>query len=218
MADTDEARIIAWLDGELTSAEADAVAADVAACADLATLAERHRRLRARFAAAFDPLALAPTPQVISLADERAGRATKPQPRRWWIPTGAIAAGLAIVVALSQFAAGKSGRQDDTLAPQVAQALDSQLSGDTGAVRVALSFRDQSGAYCRVFAGEAQSGIACRAKAGWRLRETAPAIGNSTDYRMASSAHDTMAAVETMIAGDPLDRAGEKRARASDWR
>ncbi|MCW6533149.1 anti-sigma factor, partial [Sphingomonas sp. MMSM20] len=64
MAETiDEARIIAWVDGELDDAAAARVAGAVAADPALAALAERHRRMKARFAAAFAPLADAPAPE-----------------------------------------------------------------------------------------------------------------------------------------------------------
>ena len=45
----DEAAIIAWVDGELTGAEAVRVEAAVANDADWRALADRHRRMKARF-------------------------------------------------------------------------------------------------------------------------------------------------------------------------
>lgn len=150
----DEAAIIAWVDGELTGAEAARVEAAVANDADWRALADRHRRMKARFAAAFDPLARPPA-EVISLADVRARRAAKAAPApshgwRRWAAGGAIAASLVVGLFVLQDRGGAPG--GGVPAP-VAVALNDQLSGDAGPVRVALSFRDRNGQYCRSFTG-----------------------------------------------------------------
>src|ERR1700748_1779967 len=58
----DETRIIAWIDGELSAEDAAEVEAAVAADPGLAALADRHRRLRARFTAGLAPLRGGPGP------------------------------------------------------------------------------------------------------------------------------------------------------------
>src|SRR5437588_837249 len=52
----DDEKFFAWLDGELSSAEAAEMEAKVAADPELAGLAEQHRALGARLTGAFDPL------------------------------------------------------------------------------------------------------------------------------------------------------------------
>ncbi len=215
----DEAAIIAWVDGELTGAEAVRVEAAVANDADWRALADRHRRMKARFAAAFDPLARPPA-EVISLADVRARRAAKAAPApshgwRRWAAGGAIAASLVVGLFVLQDRGGAPG--GGVPAP-VAVALNDQLSGDAGPVRVALSFRDRNGQYCRSFTGETLSGIACRAGTDWQMRYTAPGSAPATDYRMAGTDGARATAIMGMIAGEPLDRAQEDAARRANWR
>ncbi len=108
----------------------------------------------------------------------------------------------------------------DTLAlsAPVSRALDHQLAGENGPLRVALSFRDHQGAYCRSFAGQHLSGVACRGAGGWLLRYAAPGGASPGDYRMAGSDAATAQEVEAMIAGDPLDAEQERSARDSGWR
>jgi anti-sigma factor RsiW len=130
----DEAAIIAWVDGELTGAEAVRVEAAVANDADWRALADRHRRMKARFAAAFDPLARPPA-EVISLADVRARRAAKAAPApshgwRRWAAGGAIAASLVVGLFVLQDRGGAPG---GGVPASVAVALNDQLSGDAGA-------------------------------------------------------------------------------------
>ena len=105
----------------------------------------------------------------------------------------------------------------------MAEALDGQLVAAQSAdapTRVLLSFRDEGGAYCRAFAGEEQSGIACRDAEGWRLimeGEGAPAQGG--DYRMAgNSAAQVLERAQAMAAGPALDAGQERAARARGWR
>ena len=212
----DEARIIAWLDGDLPEAEAEWMMHAVAADPVLAAMADRHRTMRTR-----DP---AP---VISLAAVRAQREAKAKAKaktaandaaspvsRWTVPT-MIAASL-IIGAIGGYGMGSpSGIADrpDALvvSPKIASALNGQLSGDSGTVRIALTFRDQAGAYCRSFVATHLSGIACRSGGAWQLR-TASARG---DIRTAG-ADNTL--VSAMIAGEPLDRQAETAARDKGWR
>jgi hypothetical protein len=255
MAETiDEGRVIAWVDGELPEAEAEWMAAAVAADPALAALAERHHMMKARFAAAFGPIATHPVQEqdeeeaprqesapVISLAAVRAERhadakarakatakakmkaASGPAaPIRWTIPVTMVAS--LIVGVLSGYGmSSPSGVADrpDALAvsPKIASALDSQLSGDSGTIRVALTFRDQAGDYCRNFTATHLSGIACRRRGAWELRYAAAAAAAAPgDYRMAGGDDGAARIVTTMIAGEPLDRRAESAARQKGWR
>ena len=227
----DEARIIAWIDGELPPEEAVEVEAAVAADPGLTALADRHRRIRARFEAAFTPLLNDPVPltrrqpaRIVSLAAAREERAAQsnPQPRwRSWAWPGAVAASLLIGV-LAGHGAGPAGVADraDALALSlpIAQALDRQASGEMGTVNVALSFQDHGGHFCRSFVAQNIGGVACKASDGWQLRYGAPVDAQHGDYRMAGSDPASAKVIASMIAGDPLDAAGERKAIAARWR
>ncbi|WP_395396674.1 hypothetical protein WBP07_28810 [Novosphingobium sp. BL-8A] len=104
----------------------------------------------------------------------------------------------------------------------LARTLDRQLAsaGETGGTRILASFRGKGGDYCRVFAGAATSGIACRQEGTWLLERTMPGAGaQSSEYRQAGSAQgDMMAAAQDMMSGDPLDETAERAAIARGWR
>ena len=86
--------------------------------------------------------------------------------------------------------------------------------------RILLSFRDEAGAYCRAFAGEARSGIACRDADGWRLlAESEGATRQDSEYRMAGSpAAKVFERAQALAAGPALDADEEQVARARGWR
>ena len=56
----DEAKFFAWLDGELDAHEAEEVAGHVAGDPGLTALARKHRQLKERLRAAFEPVAVTP--------------------------------------------------------------------------------------------------------------------------------------------------------------
>ena len=61
-------KFFAWLDGELSGAEAAQMAARVASDPALAALAEQHRAMQARVKGAFDAVARSPVPQRLERA------------------------------------------------------------------------------------------------------------------------------------------------------
>jgi len=215
----DEAMVIAWVDGELPATEAARIEQAVAADPLLRELAHTHRAVRARFAAAFGPIAdepvALPSADVIRFADLRAKRL-----RRLWVPA-AIAASLVMGLFIGQIGqpTGVRDRADAlALAAPLAHALDAQLSGEAGRVRVALSFRAQDGAYCRSFTAAHLGGVACRAGDGWSLRYAAPGTAQTGAYAQAGDDPARASAIAAMIAGAPLDAAGERAARERGWR
>jgi hypothetical protein len=179
--------------------------------------------------------------EVVSLADVRARReeartpkaAPAPVPRRW-LQAGAIAATLVVgvLVGRSILAPASGGpmivSKGGGLVAQgeLAKALTGQLASQPqpgAVVRVGLSFKAADGRYCRTFApakGRGMAGVACRDPGVWTVRMATEAQGAAGDYRQAASESPAavMAAVQDMIDGQPLDAAGETRARRAGWR
>ena len=221
--------LAAFADGELDPAREAEVAAAVAADPELEAQLEAHRALRARLGAHFAPVfeapvpdrlvsLLRPEPQVVDFAAAREKRERARGLPRWtWFAGPALAASLALAVFMPRGADGGYASGD------LAEALDGQLVAAQSAdapTRILLSFRDGSGAYCRAFAGEAQSGIACRDDAGWRLiEEAAGSEAQDSEFRMAGNpAAEVLERAQAMAAGPALDGVQEQAAKARGWR
>lgn len=229
----DDEKFFAWLDGELEPAEAAEMEAKVAADPALARLAEQHRALGAQLRGAFDPLIDAPVPErlyvqppapVASIADARAKRET----RRWSAPQwAAMAATLVAGIVAGTMIPRSDNAPVESMggklyaAAALDRALDTQLaSAPGGDVRIGLTFQSAGGEICRSFTAAQSSGLACRDGERWQLRGLfAPPEGQSGDYRMAAGMDPNLAAlVDSTIAGEPLDAAGETAARDRGWR
>ena len=222
--------LAAFADDELDAARAAEVAAAIEADAELAEELRRHRELKERLGAHFAPIMDAPLPdrltaalrsapaEVVSLAAVRDRRdRTRGFPRWSWIAAPALAAALALAVFVPRGASG------DYAQGALAETLDGQLIAAQAAdapTRVLLSFRDEEGAYCRAFAGEAQSGIACRDAEGWRLRYRGEGVAvQGGDYRMAGApATAVLERAQAMASGPALDASQERAAQARGWR
>jgi hypothetical protein len=101
------------------------------------------------------------------------------------------------------------------------QALDTGLaSAPAGDVRIGVTYRDQAGEICRSFTAPAGSGLACRSGGRWQMKGLfAAPEGQASDYRMAAGMDPNLAAlVDSTMAGEPLDAAQEKAAKAHGWR
>lgn len=177
----------------------------------------------------------APPAQVVDLAAARAKHETPKHetPKRFALPNwAAMAATLAIGVIAGQMIDLGGDRplvasEGGTLVAKGAlkAGLDTQLAaqgaGD-GPVQVGLSFRNAQADYCRTFKVEgSMAGIACREDDGWAVRmAVAPDAATGGGYRMAGSDMPpaVLQAVDSMIAGEPLDAAGEAAAKAKGWR
>ena len=226
---TDDEEFYAWLDGELDGAEADRVAARVAADPALAALAQQHRVLGAGLRDAFAPLIdqAPPAPNfdsaVVDLQARRDARRSYRLPQ--W---AAIAATLVVGVVAGQLAVSRSDAPIETrggtmvAAASLDRALDATLAsaGDDGPVRVGLTFRARDGAICRSFTDQGASGLACRAGEEWRVEALfAAARGQGGDYRMAAGDDPRLATlIDERISGEPFDAAAEKAARDRGWR
>ena len=225
----DDKTLLAFADGELSGEEAAAVEAALAADPVLREKLEAHRRLSTQLSAAFDGALNEPVPtqlwevaqtraaEVVHLADRRA---IKWSAREWGAMAASIAAGLLIGVGVMNTQAPMMAAANGGLQARgaLAQALDTQLAADPpGRVRIGLSFVSQDGGYCRTFSltSSDTSGLACRDGDAWTIAMTAQ--GGGGEVCMAAAPAAILAAVDAMIAGEPLDRMDEEQARARDW-
>ena len=81
-----------------------------------------------------------------------------------------------------------------------------------------MSFAANDGRYCRTFEDPRLSGLACAGEHGWELVATAPGTRAGGEYRQASSGNAlVLGTAQEMMAGEPLDAAGERRARDMGW-
>ena len=230
----DDERLMAYLDGELDAAGRAIVEEALARDEALRARLEAQRQLRDRLAAHYGPVAEEPIPDrfrqlldppVVDLADARRRRATA---RLMWQSVAALAATLVLGLVLGgqiPRAAGPVRSDHGTLYADgdLARQLDTQLASMPtvgAATRVGVSFARADGTFCRTFQGPALGGLACRDGERWRLVVTAPGTGESqAQYRQAASGNAlVMQAAQELMAGEPLDAAGERRARDSGWR
>ena len=219
--------LMAYADGELDPLNAKRVERVIAGDPALAQEVERHRALRKRVSDSFAPIADERVPdRLAALLKSNVVDLPTPKTRpilSRWRAAAALAAclvlGLTIGISVSRGPVF-SGAGGLYASGSLAAALDDQVGGADGAVKVAVSFRDKQGAYCRVFSSSATDGIACRDASGWALRRTQQ--GSTTqhgDYAQAGSPDpDLMAAAQDMMAGEPLDAKAEAAARGAGWR
>ena len=230
---TEDEKFFAWLDGELTPAEAADMEAKVAANPQLQQLAEQHRALGAQLSGAFDPIAAAPVPErlqaalhpsadVIDFAAAKRAR-TRPSLTQWAAMAATLALGIFVGTMVPQRASAPVEVQSGRIyaASALNEALDTQLaSAPAGDVRIGLTFRDQAGEICRSFTASASSGLACRNGGRWQLKGLfAAPEGQGSDYRMAAGMDPNLAAlVDSAMAGEPLDAAAEEAAKDKGWK
>lgn len=228
---TDDPDFYAWLDGELAEPEASAMAARVAADPELTALAAQHRALGARLSDAFAPVAQAPVPERLASAvrpqAEVIDFAAARERRRWTVTGLAMAASLALglIVGDTMTRAGSGNYENHgaqlAASGPLAGALDRQLAsaGEQKGIRIGLTFKDQSGRYCRSFNAEAQSGLACRGKDGWSVEGLVAGQQAGGDYRMAAGPDPALGAmIDRRIAGEAMDEAGEEQLVKQGWR
>jgi hypothetical protein len=226
--------LAAYADGELDAGRREEVRAAVEADPGLAAQVAAHLALKQKLAAHFAPVAEAPVPDrfaemlrerepapVADFAAAREKREARRGPRvHWgWIAGPALAASLALAVFLPRGGDMPEGYAEAQLAAALDQQLVATQSADVD-TRILLSFRTGDGRFCRAFAGEAQSGIACRDSEGWRLHAAgAGAAAQQGDYRMAGGdVTEVLAEAQEMAAGPALTAEQEAAAREHGWR
>jgi hypothetical protein len=226
---TDET-LIAYLDGELNPHRSEELATALVADSALAKRLDQHRAAANQVRAFFGQTIDAPMPVRLQLAvtgaDNVVGFRLKPRPVPhpvWW--GAAAAASLAVGVFVGRSLPSDTALVDQDLATRGAltTALDRQLSGDAGAVRIGLTFRSTDGAFCRTFSSRqgGSAGLACRAGAGWRVRIIVPgAAKQDGPYRMAASPVpvEISALAQSLADGPALNRPQEAMARRYGWK
>lgn len=223
----DRETLMAYADGECDPLTARRVERAIAADPALAAEVEAQRALRARIGAAFAPIAAAPVPPRIAELAASNIVAFPARPKRrfpvGWAGAAAASLVLGLLIGRGIAPGGPIEVGPDGLVARgtLARALDTQAGSDGAAsgIRMLASFKAADGGYCRVFAGSATSGIACRDGDAWTLRRTASGRAEAGAYRQAGSADaGLMAAAQDMMAGQPLDGAGEAAAIRQGWR
>jgi hypothetical protein len=238
--------LMAYVDDELDGATRAALQEAMAGDPRLAQRVARHRKLRARLSAAFDPVLEEPLPERLLAAARGTSAGSRPDnvialararpaaPRWSWPQWGAIAASLIAGVLLSplllrQPAGGALVARDGQLVAGgvLEHALSEQLASSQtpeAPVRIGVSFRAKGGDYCRTFVlrdNGALAGLACRDHGAWRLQVLAAAqspAGAPGAYRPAAALPaPVMRAVDELIAGEPLDANAEAAARSRRW-
>lgn len=234
-------QLAAYADGELSGAQLDEIELAIAADPSLARKVKEHRALKASLLAHFAPIVDQPVPDrltrmlsgqrehespeneisenIVNFGAARERHEAKRAIPRWgWMVGPAIAASLALAV----FVPRGGNETPEFAAPQLAMALDQQLvatqapGADT---RILLSFRNKDGDLCRAYSGAEAGGIACREKAGWRLREVVQGSEVAAgEYRQAGADDGALLAiVQDMAAGSALDNKQETAARQDGW-
>lgn len=154
---------------------------------------------------------------------------TPPPRRELWVRRAAAIAAACLIGVLAGRMAAPEGfvASDMRLGSQIARVLDRAPSGDVtpvarGEMRVALSFRTESGDFCRQFRSEngqgASDAIACRDGGGaWRLIAQA-ATQAATGYQTASGGADPIAATAESLGAMVLSDSEERALIAGHWR
>lgn len=223
--------IAAFVDGELDDLTARRIEREAASDAVLAAEIERHRALKARLAAHYAPITEEPVPDRLrallagvavvdtSLADRRAARRVRFAPMHWAALAASLVLGVSIGMQPWRPAAPVVADQHGVFAAgALAMTLDEQLAASQpteAAVRVALSFRDREGRYCRSFEGAVIDGIGCREGERWRLEAMRRGEVRG-QFRQAGSG-EVAEIASTMMIGDPLDANAERDARDAGW-
>ncbi len=218
----DDAKLIAYVAGELNARARAEVEAALAIDPLLAARLARHREFRGVQAAleampkrrrAGGRIEDSPA-NIVRLADRRkAPRVKTSHPFKWptWSPIVAtLGVGVIGGYVLAQATSGPLvARADGGLAAHgaLAQALEREPAEPAGQVR--LSFRTVD-RYCRVFQVEDLSGVACKQGPNWIARMTMRARGPALPPAV-------LTAVGQMMVGRSLTRADEDAARARRW-
>jgi anti-sigma factor RsiW len=238
----DDETLMAYADGELDASLRAQIAAAIEKDPALARRIEQHRALRAEVSGAFGGVLDRPIPERLKAAARGAARGDEggkvvqfpkrgtrapgpPWGAREWT---AMAASLLLGVLISwrSFAPRASITESGgalVARGALAAALDAQLASNQAGdddVRIGLTFEARDGGYCRSFSLRATgtAGLACRAGGEWRIPATAAVEAATGGMQPASGTPPAiLQAIESRIAGEPLDAAAEDAARGAGW-
>ncbi|HVY86375.1 MAG TPA: NepR family anti-sigma factor [Caulobacterales bacterium] len=236
--------LMAYVDGELPSAEAKRIAEAIQADPALAAKVQRFRNVRHALKRAYDNVLSEPVPDRLRalLHDVEVREAPSPQesnvvafdaprPRRRFSAQalGALAACLIGGVLVGRLSAPEpmfvtqSGqlRAGAALTRVLETRLASASENANADLRVGVSFRAKSGEICRTFEGRAEggvSGLACRDARAWSIRVATATPGQHGGYEQAGADPVVMNMVDALISGEPFDASQEQAARANHWR
>lgn len=231
--------ITAWLDGEVSPNERQAIETAISASPDLGMRVARLSRVDRMLAPAFAETLNARIPQRFEdlLAEPRAAAGISNLwsrlgellvPRQLAIATASLVFGVAVgglVLSRASGSAAFEASADGQLVAnhEMAMSLASAQSGEVGALRIRLSMVDDAGTYCRQFETASAAGLACREGDVWKV-DTLTAATRSADadglYVMADGSPDTSIAAALQRRGvrEVLDRAQEAAAIAAGWK
>jgi hypothetical protein len=247
----DDNTLQAYVDGELDAADVARIDAALTHDDVLARRVRQARALREQVRAAFDPILVEPIPAHLSallqpVAPPAAAVATRPAmpaarrvadtarhrlARRWWVPSAALAASVAILALGLWWHSGSElvrvqGGQSFA-AGDLSAALDRALASEPHpgrAVVIGLSFRAADGHICRTFVHHPEpaiAGLACHGANGWSLPVLSP-IGESASGELRQAAStlppEVQAAVDARLRGEVFDAQQERAARDTGWR
>jgi hypothetical protein len=238
---TDE-ELMAYADGELDEGTRSRIEAALEQDPALRARVNAHRQMRTQLHDAYAPILDERIPDrltatinapvresaVVTHLDQRREKRAGKIGQKWsWAQWGAIAASLVLGVFIGRGAmesedATVFARSGEIVATGVlAEALDRNISDESGAYRIALSFRSSSGEYCRAFVGQEDplAGLACHIDDTWRIRALNETEAQSTEYERASSQLPAaiLTAIDQTMAGEPLTTDEEEAARARGW-
>lgn len=246
----DDDTLQAYVDGELDAAGVARMDAALAHDDALARRVRQARALRMQVQAAFDPIldepiperlsallrprspqvAIPATPRAIPAGRRGFGLGRRRAARRWWVPSAALAASVAVLAFGLWWHSGndlvrvQGGQQ--FAAGDLSAALDHSLASEPhprSAVVIGLSFRTADGNICRTFVHHPEptmAGLACHGAGGWSLPVLSTAVEPSGDeLRQAASPlpPEVQAAVDARLRGDVFDAQQERTARDAGW-
>jgi hypothetical protein len=225
--------ILAWIDGEMPAADRSAFEAALAENADLAARTEHHRRLGNSVKSHYAPIANEPVPdrfaQMLAVeSDETSGNTLFDRIKAWFshplaMPGASAMASLAIGILVgAQFMPLQTGISGDTTLASANLAAALNAAGGNDAWQIPVTFRDDTGRYCRAFraAESGTSGLACRQAQNWQVQVLVTGDGADTGgYQLAGSPLPflILESVDGLIDGDPLDADAIATAIQSGW-
>jgi hypothetical protein len=224
----------AYIDGELAGEEARRVEAEIVARPDLRAYVEQQRTLARALHDSFDAVLHASVPEALLNAVERPRRGAwretlasliRPRAILWSGVPVAAALVFGLLIGMQFETGGDIVSVGGTLTARgsLAQALNQELASQpSNQIAINVSFRDKSGRYCRSFQTASAAGVACNQAGRWQIAAVvrhAPEASAGAYQPAGSEMPDLVRnAVGAMIAGAPLDAAGERKARDAGWR